>query len=52
MLPPKEMAYGIICICLGVNLMTQLDDDNSRVESLFELANNLAPIFGPLFQTS
>lgn len=52
MLPPKEMAYGIICFYLGVNLMTQLDEDNARVESLFELANNLAPMLSPLFQTS
>ena len=52
MLPPKEIAYGIICFYLGVNLMTQLDADNTRVEALFEVANNLAPILSPLFQTN
>lgn len=52
MLPPRELAYGIICFYLGVNLMTQLDENNSRVESLFELANNLAPVLSPMFQNS
>ena len=48
--PPREIAYAVICFYLGVNLMTQLDADNSRVESLFELANRLAPVVAPMVQ--
>lgn len=50
-LPPREVAYGILCFYLGVNLMTQLDADTSRVEALFELANQLAPAISPLLKT-
>ena len=49
--PPREIAYAVICFYLGVNLMTQLDIDNSRVEALFELANRLAPVVSPMLQT-
>lgn len=50
MFPPREMAYGIICFYLGVNLMTQLEEDTSRVEGLFEVANRFAPLLAPMFQ--
>jgi hypothetical protein len=49
-LPAREIGYAILCFYLGVNLMTQLDDDNSRVESLFELAGRLAPLVSPMLQ--
>ena len=51
-LPPREVAYGILCFYLGVNLMTQLDPDTSRVEALFELANQFAPFVAPMFSPS
>ena len=44
MLPPREIAYGILCFYLGVNLMTQLDPDSTRVEGLFDVANGLTPM--------
>lgn len=50
MFPPREVAYGIICFYLGVNLMTQLEEDSTRVESLFALAERLAPLFAPILQ--
>ena len=50
LIPPREIAYGILCFYLGVNLMTQLDEDTSRVEGLFDLANQLAPAVSPMFQ--
>lgn len=46
--PACDIAYGIICFYLGVNLMTQLDEDNARIEGLFELANRLTPLVTPL----
>ena len=48
--PPREIAYGILCFYLGVNLMTQLNEDNKQVESLFDLASNLAPLVSPMLQ--
>ncbi len=50
-LPPREVAYGILCFYLGVNLMTQLDADPARVETLFELANRFAPVISPMFNS-
>lgn len=49
-LPPREIAYGILCFYMGVNLMTQLEPDNRRIESLFDLANQLAPNVAPMFR--
>ena len=51
LLPPREIAYAVICFYLGVNLMTQLDTDNERVEALFELGTRLAPVVAPMLQT-
>ena len=48
--PPREIAYGILCFYLGVNLMTQLNEDNKQVESLFDLASNLAPLVSPMLE--
>lgn len=49
-LPPREIAYAVLCFYLGVNLMTQLEVDNSRVEALFDLANQLAPVISPALE--
>lgn len=49
-LPPREIAYGILCFYMGVNLMTQLEPNNRRIESLFDLANQLAPNVAPMFR--
>jgi AcrR family transcriptional regulator len=52
LLPAREIAYGILCFYLGVNLMTQLEPDSARVEELFELANRLAPLAAPIIDGS
>lgn len=49
-LPPREIAYAVLCFYLGVNLMTQLEVDNSRVEALSHLANQLAPVISPVLE--
>ena len=51
MFPPREVAYGIICFYLGVNLMTHLDRESSRIEAIFDLAERVAPLAAPLLQT-
>ncbi len=50
LLPPRDLAYAIICFYLGVNLMTHLDRDNARIEAVFDLANRLAPVVGPMLR--
>ena len=49
LLPPRDLAYAVICFYLGVNVMTHLDEDNARVEALFEMAARLAPLLAPMF---
>jgi AcrR family transcriptional regulator len=51
-IPPREIAYSIICFYLGVNVMTQLEAESSRVDSLFDLASRLAPFAAPLLKPS
>ncbi len=48
LIPPREIAYSIICFYLGVNVMTQLETEHSRVDGLFDLANRLAPLVSPM----
>jgi AcrR family transcriptional regulator len=43
MLPAREVAYGAITFYLGVNLFSVLDEDQSRTEAVFELAEALSP---------
>jgi AcrR family transcriptional regulator len=43
LLPPRDLAYAAITFYLGVNLFTHLDADRSRTESLFSLAERVAP---------
>ena len=48
LIPPREIAYSVICFYLGVNVMTQLEPASKRVDGLFDLANQFAPLVGPM----
>lgn len=48
LIPPREIAYSVLCFYLGVNVMTQLEPEPERVDGLFDLANQFAPVVGPL----
>ena len=48
-LPPRDIAYAVVCFYLGVNVMTHLHDD-ARADEVFDLASRLAPVAGPLLQ--
>lgn len=50
LLPPRDLAYAVICFYLGVNVMTHLDEDSARVEALFAAAQRLAPLLAPMFE--
>jgi|tagenome__1003787_1003787.scaffolds.fasta_scaffold20610664_2 AcrR family transcriptional regulator len=45
---PRELAYVGLSLSLGVNLFVYLDTDSTRVESLFSLAERVAPLLGML----
>ncbi len=48
LIPPREIAYSVLCFYLGVNVMTQLEPESKRVDGLFDLANRFAPLVGPM----
>jgi AcrR family transcriptional regulator len=52
LIPSREIAYAVICFYLGVNVMTQLEPESKRVDGLFDLANQFAPIIGPMLGLS
>jgi hypothetical protein len=51
LLPPKDLAYAFVSLYLGLNLMTHLEADRSRIEALFTLAEHIAPTFSPLLES-
>src|SRR5215211_1118251 len=48
LVPRRELAYAFVTFYLGVNLMTQLDEDRARTDALFERLEALAPLLAPL----
>jgi AcrR family transcriptional regulator len=44
LIPGKDVAYAVIAFYLGINLLTQLEHDRSRIDSLFDVAQRLAPM--------
>jgi AcrR family transcriptional regulator len=51
MLPTKDLAYAFVSLYLGLNLMTHLEADRSRIDALFTLAERMAPTFSPLLRS-
>jgi len=52
LVPPRQIAYSVLCFYLGVNVMTQLEPDSDRVDGLFDLANQLAPLAAPILSAA
>ena len=48
--PPRELAFGIVALYLGMELLTHLEKDRSRAESLFTVVQNFTGLLGPLLQ--
>jgi AcrR family transcriptional regulator len=44
-IPVRDAAFAIVSLYLGIELITHLEGDRSRAESLFSLALSLAPAF-------
>ena len=47
-LPVADIAYGTVVWYLGVNLMTGLDPEGARTDSLFTRGREWAPLVAPL----
>jgi hypothetical protein len=43
-LPPGDVAYAIVALYLGLEMLTHLDGDRSRALGLFAHAKNLASL--------
>jgi AcrR family transcriptional regulator len=44
LIPRRELAYAFVTFYLGVNLMTQLDEDRARTDALFARLESIAPL--------
>jgi AcrR family transcriptional regulator len=44
LIPRRELAYAFVTFYLGVNLMTQLDEDRTRTDALFARLEALVPL--------
>ena len=49
--PAADVAFGIVALYLGVELLTHLEGDNSRAESLFAAAERTAALLAGLFES-
>ena len=45
-LPARDIAFAVVAFYIGVDLLTALDGDRSRAESLFNMAERVLPAFG------
>ena len=48
---PADMAYGIVALYLGLELLTHLDGDDRRAESLFDAGLRVAGLLGAFLGT-
>jgi hypothetical protein len=48
MVPPRDAAFAIVALYLGVDMLSHLDGDQTRAESLLDLGMRSAPLLGLL----
>jgi AcrR family transcriptional regulator len=48
MVPPRDLAFAIIALYLGFDMLSHLDGDRTRAESLLDLGVRVAPLVGVL----
>lgn len=46
---PRTLAFAVVALYLGVDLLSHLDNDNSRAESLFQMAGTIGGYLEPMF---
>ena len=52
LLPTDDIAYAVVALYLGIEMLTHLDGDTSHAESLFDGARKLAALFESLTNTA
>ena len=45
LLPPRDVAYGIVALYLGLEMLANLDDNRDRADSLFATGERFAALF-------
>lgn len=45
----RTLAFAVVALYLGVDLLSHLDNDNSRAENLFQMAGAIGAYLGPMF---
>ncbi|MGO9975405.1 MAG: TetR/AcrR family transcriptional regulator [Solirubrobacteraceae bacterium] len=48
LIPARDVAFAIVALYLGIDLLSQLDGDHARAESLLDLGVRYAPLAGTL----
>jgi AcrR family transcriptional regulator len=48
MVPPRDLAFAIIALYLGIDMLSHLDGDRDRAQSLLNLGVRYAPLAGAL----
>lgn len=48
MLPSRDVAFAVVALYLGVNMLSHLEGDHARAESLLDLGERYAPLLGAL----
>jgi AcrR family transcriptional regulator len=46
---PRTLAFAVVALYLGVDLLSHLDQDKSRAEALFQMAGTVGPVLAPMF---
>jgi AcrR family transcriptional regulator len=46
LIPPQEVAFAIIALYLGIDLLSHLEGDHARAQALLDLAVRYAPLAG------
>jgi AcrR family transcriptional regulator len=46
---PRTLAFAVVALYLGVDLLSHLDQDKSRAEELFAMAGTFGPLLAPIF---
>ncbi len=46
---PRTLAFAVVALYLGVDLLSHLDQDKSRAEALFQMAGSFGPLLAPMF---
>lgn len=47
--PPRAIAYGVVAMYVGVDLLSHLERDNTKAEALFAAVTSVSDLAAPIF---